>query len=133
MQQHSATLNLPTTSRMAHAKAHLLWVLDETLTPMGGRFLRSSVLKPLTDINEIKKRLDAVEYLSDDFELLEELRTSLRKIQDIERLSSRVNAKSANARDLIAIKISIVHLPKIKKSLTSSKNIYSAVQFRGYI
>jgi DNA mismatch repair protein MutS len=102
----------------------LLWVIDETLTPMGGRFLRSSILKPLTDIAEIKKRLDAVEYLSDDFELIEELRTSLRKIQDIERLSSRVNAKSANARDLIAIKTSVSHLPKIKKSLISSKNSF---------
>ena len=102
----------------------LLWILDETLTPMGGRFLRSSILKPLIDITEIKRRLDAVEYLSDDFELLEELRTSLRKIQDIERLSSRVISKSANARDIVAIKISIVHLPKIKKSLSSSRNAY---------
>jgi len=49
----------------------LLWVLDETLTPMGGRFLRSSVLKPLIDIQEIRKRLDAIEYLLEDFELLE--------------------------------------------------------------
>jgi len=117
-------LELTHNLRDGSTEGTLLWVLDETLTPMGGRFLRSSVLKPLTDINEIKKRLDAVEYLSDYFELLEELRSSLRKIQDIERLSSRVNSKSANARDLIAIKSSIVHLPKIKKSLTSSKNYF---------
>jgi DNA mismatch repair protein MutS len=102
----------------------LLWVLDETLTAMGGRFLRSSILKPLVDITEIKKRLNAVEYLVDDYELLEELRTSLRKIQDIERLSAKVSAGSASARDLIAIKNSIVHLPNIKKSLSSSKNPY---------
>ncbi len=102
----------------------LLWALDETLTPMGGRFLRSSILKPLIEINEIKKRLDAVEYLLDDFELLEELRTSLRKVQDLERLSSRVNSKTANARDLIAIRNSVLALPKMKKSLSSSKNSY---------
>jgi DNA mismatch repair protein MutS len=102
----------------------LLWVLDETLTAMGGRFLRSSILKPLVDITEIKKRLNAVEYLVDDYELLEELRTSLRKIQDIERLSAKVSAGSASARDLIAIKNSIVHLPNIKNSLSSSKNPY---------
>jgi DNA mismatch repair protein MutS len=102
----------------------LLWVLDETLTPMGGRYLRASVLKPLIDIHEIKKRRDAVEYLVEDYELLEELRTSLRKIQDLERLSAKVLSKSANARDLIAIKNSISYMPKIKKSLSSSKDPY---------
>src|SRR4030066_445631 len=102
----------------------LLWVLDETLTPMGGRFLRASILKPLIDREEIKKRQDAVEYLIEDYELLEELRTSLRKIQDIERLSSRVVFRSANARDLIGIKHSLTNLPKIRKSLSVSKNLH---------
>ncbi|MEW6067010.1 MAG: DNA mismatch repair protein MutS [Nitrospirota bacterium] len=102
----------------------LLWVLDETLTPMGGRFLRSSILKPLIDINEIRKRHDAVEYLVENYELLEVLRTSLRKIQDIERLSAKISSRTANARDIIAIKNSITYLPKIKKSLKSSKNFY---------
>lgn len=102
----------------------LLWVLDETLTPMGGRFLRASITKPLIDMHEIKRRLDAVEYLFEDFELLESLRTNLRKIQDIERLSARIISKNANARDLIAIKNSIANFPKIKKSLISAKNPY---------
>jgi DNA mismatch repair protein MutS len=102
----------------------LLWVLDETLTPMGGRLLRSSILKPLINIHEIRKRLDAVEHLFDDYELLEDLRTSLRNIQDIERLSAKIDARNANARDLIAIKTSILYLPRIKKSLSSSKNSY---------
>lgn len=102
----------------------LLWVLDETLTPMGGRFLRTSILKPLIDIEEINRRLNAVDYLLEDFELLEELRTSLRNIQDIERFSSKIDAKNANARDLIAIKNSISYLPRIKKSLSSAKNSF---------
>ncbi|NWF51533.1 MAG: DNA mismatch repair protein MutS, partial [Nitrospirae bacterium] len=102
----------------------LLWVLDETLTPMGGRFLRSSVLKPLIDIQEIRKRLDAIEYLLEDFELLEIIRNSLRKIQDMERLSYRVSTKTANARDLIGIKNSVTYLPKLKKALYSTKNMF---------
>ena len=102
----------------------LLWVLDETLTAMGGRLLRASILKPLIDIGEIKRRLDAVEHLLNDYELLEGLRTPLRKIQDIERLSLRVNAKTANARDLTAVKTSVANFPKIKKSLDSSRNPY---------
>jgi DNA mismatch repair protein MutS len=91
---------------------------------MGGRFLRTSLLKPLIDKEEIKKRQDAVEYLIEDYELLEELRTSLRKIQDLERLSSKVAFRSANARDIIGIKHSLTNLPKIRKSLSVSKNLH---------
>lgn len=102
----------------------LLRVLDETITPMGGRLLRSAISKPLVDISEITKRQDSIEYLIADYELLEELRTRLRKIQDLERLSSRITSGSANARDLIAVKNSLTVLPKLKKSLISSKNMY---------
>jgi DNA mismatch repair protein MutS len=102
----------------------LLWVLDETLTPMGARYLRSAILKPLIDVQDIHLRQNAIEYLVDDYELLEELRTSLRKIQDLERLSARVHAKNAHARDLIAIKNSASNLPKIKRSLRHSHDAY---------
>ena len=102
----------------------LLWVLDETLTPMGGRLLRSSIIKPFIDAAEIRKRHDAVEYLMDDYELLEGIRTPLRRIQDLERLSLRVNTKNANARDLIAIKTSLSNIPKIKRPLNASKNLF---------
>ncbi len=115
-------LELTHNLRDGSLESTLLWVLDETLTPMGGRFLRSSILKPLIDVQEIRRRQEAVEYLADDFEMLESLRTSLRRIQDIERLASRVNSKTANARDLIAIKNSLVHFPKIKKVLGVSKD-----------
>lgn len=105
-------------------KETLIWVLDETLTPMGGRFLRASLYRPLTDISEIKRRHEAVEYLIEDFELLEELRTLLRKVQDIERLSSRVLSGTANARDLIVIKNSLSNLPGIKGALSASRQQY---------
>ncbi len=99
----------------------LLRVLDETLTPMGGRFLRTALLRPLTDIPAIKTRLDAVEYLTEDFELLEDLRTLLRKVQDLERLASRVSTGTASARDLIAIRNSLSVLPMLRKALASSR------------
>lgn len=100
----------------------LLWVLDETLTPMGGRLMRTSLLRPLTEINEITRRLDAVDSLTSDFELLEELRTSLRKVQDIERLLTRVVSGTANARDLVALKLSVENLPKMRKSLSRAQD-----------
>ncbi|MEK7864185.1 MAG: DNA mismatch repair protein MutS, partial [Nitrospirota bacterium] len=102
----------------------LLWAIDETLTPMGGRYLRGLILRPFIDISEIRKRQNAVEYLVEDYELIETLRNNLRKLQDIERLSNRIGAKSANPRDLTATKNSITHLPSIKKALISSKDVY---------
>ncbi|MCL4491129.1 MAG: DNA mismatch repair protein MutS [Nitrospirae bacterium] len=102
----------------------LLWVLDETLTPMGGRFLRNAITKPLLSSSEIIKRQGAVETIVEDYELLEELRTVLRKIQDMDRLTSRVIAKSAGPRDVIALRNSIEHLPQIKKHLGASAHAY---------
>ena len=102
----------------------LLWALDETLTPMGGRYLRGLILRPFIDINEIHKRQNSVEHLVGDYEMIETLRNNFRKVQDIERLANRVATKSANPRDLIAIKNSISHLPSIKKALSASQESY---------
>jgi DNA mismatch repair protein MutS len=102
----------------------LLWALDETLTPMGGRLLRNALLRPLTDSAQIRVRHDALDRLIEDFELLETLRTGLRKIQDLERLASRVSSGKANGRDLIAIRNSLAELPALKRALASSREPY---------
>jgi DNA mismatch repair protein MutS len=100
----------------------LLWVLDETLTAMGGRHLRNVLAKPLISPDEIRRRQDAVQCIIDDFELMEELRTTLRKIQDIERITARVISRSASPRDLIALKNSIDVLPKVKHLCSAADN-----------
>lgn len=99
----------------------LLWAIDETLTPMGGRLLRGLILRPFVDIKEIHKRQDAIAYLFDDYEIIERLRSNLRRIQDIERLSNKIAVKNANPKDLIAVKNSISCLPQLKKVLLSSQ------------
>lgn len=104
----------------------LLSVIDETLTPMGGRYLRNAVLRPLIHIAEIRNRLGAVESLIEDYEMLEKLRNNLRKVQDLERLALRVGTKTAGPRDLIAVRTSIVHLPAIKGALITSQDPYLA-------
>lgn len=106
------------------AEGSLLSVLDETLTPMGGRYLRNAILMPLIDIDEITNRLGAVECLVDDYELIETLRNNLRRVQDIERLASKAGAGTATPRDLIALKGSLSCLPAIKKALAASQNQY---------
>ncbi len=106
------------------AEGTLLSVLDETLTPMGGRFLRGAILRPLVDAHEIGMRLRTVESLNEDYELVETLRGNLRKVQDLERLASKVSSRSANPRDVIAIRNSLLVLPSFKKALLSSEDDY---------
>jgi len=99
----------------------LLEVIDKTLTPMGGRYLRGAIINPLIDLNLINERLEAVENLVKDFILQENLKKYLKKIQDIERLATKVLQGSANARDLVAIKNSISLFPDIKASLDRAR------------
>lgn len=108
------------------AEGALISILDETLTPMGGRFLRNAMIMPLIQADEINKRLAAVERLVADYELIEALRSSFRKIQDIERLASKADAGTANPRDLVALKNSMAYLPAVKSSLASSGEPYLA-------
>ncbi len=106
------------------AEGSLLWVLDETQTPMGGRMMRNALSRPLVSVPDILKRQSAVAVIIDDYELMEELRTTLRKIQDIERLTSRIVSKTASPRDVVALRQSILHLPKVRKLLTASRDTY---------
>lgn len=95
----------------------LLWIIDETLTPMGGRLLRNWLLNPMLDVEKIRQRQDAVAALCDDSILLPKIEMILKDIGDIERLSSRIDSGSANARDLIALKNSLKALPELKNLL----------------
>jgi DNA mismatch repair protein MutS len=104
------------------SEGSLLWALDETVTPMGGRFLRDSILRPLVNLEEIRGRHGAVKYIVEDYELIERLRRNLRNVQDIERLAQKIARASANARDLVAVKNSVSVLPAIQGVLSPSLN-----------
>ncbi len=107
-------------------KGTLLWVLDQTQTPMGARFLRSALTKPLISSVEINKRLKSVNSLIEDYDILEELRSTFRHLQDVERLTSKTLAGTAMPRDLLGLKASVSMIPKIKKALVQSSNSYIA-------
>ena len=111
-------LELTASIRDGSSKGTLLEVLDETVTPMGGRKLRQCILQPLLKPAEINARLHAVGELKDRIGLQEELREALNKMYDIERLISRVSLGSANARDLLALKDSLRLIPTVKEQLT---------------
>ena len=95
----------------------LFRALDATLTPMGKRLLRSWMLRPSIDMNEINRRLDAVEAGVKEFVAREELRRALEGVLDIERLLSRVTLETANPRDVLALCASLNRIPRIKIAL----------------
>lgn len=99
----------------------LLQVLDKTVTPMGGRLLRRWLLQPLLDLDSIQKRLDAVEALYKDSLLRAELRDHLRRVADVERLTSRVSAGTCSPRDLANLRSSLEVIPSLLKALRTVK------------
>jgi DNA mismatch repair protein MutS len=102
----------------------LIEVLDKTVTAMGSRLLKKWLQRPLLDINEIESRLDAVEELKEKAFLRQSIREILKDIYDLDRIVSRINFKSANARDLVALKNSIASISKLKKFTFNSRKLY---------
>ena len=104
-------------------KGSLFWVLDETVTAMGSRRLKQWLSYPLMDLVEIERRLESVSELKEKKTERNRVKGSLNGIQDIERLTSRIFLGHANARDLVALKNSLQHLPDLKillQAFTSS-------------
>src|SRR5437762_5399972 len=95
----------------------LLAVLDRTITPMGARKCRAWILQPLRNLTELECRQQMIADLLQEPDLLASLRASLKVIRDIERAISRLSQASGNARDLIALKISLEQIPKLKSEL----------------
>ena len=92
--------------------------IDATVTPMGKRLLRSWMLRPSIEINDIQLRLDAVEAQVKDLIAREELRRALDGILDLERLLSRVTLETANPRDVLALAASLHKLPALRSALS---------------
>ncbi len=122
-------LELLSTLRDSDKEGSLISVLDETLTSMGGRLLRKWLTRPLLSLVEIEKRLNAVEELHGNNELLGNLREIFKGIMDIERIISRLSLGTGNARDLIALRNTINEIPLIKSTLNDSSTELLSVEF----
>ena len=116
-------LELTENLRSGEKRGSLLWVLDKTKTPMGGRLLRTWVERPLLSPVQIRRRLGAVEELVGDNVLRSELICCLREIGDMQRLVSRAVYGSANGRDLHALALCCAQLPQLTALL---QNVHSA-------
>jgi DNA mismatch repair protein MutS len=103
-------------ARGAHDTS-LLAVLDRTATPMGARKLRSWILQPLRDLNELNRRQQMIADLLHESDLLGSLRNALKSIRDVERAAGRLAQVSGNARDLVTLKNSLHEIPALKGEL----------------
>ena len=98
-------------------RGSLLWVLDETMTAMGGRLLRQWISNPLLDAGGIDERLDAVGELKGKAVVRGDIRRALKDINDIERLIGRIATSSARSRDLGALRDSSRYIKGVKTAL----------------
>ena len=121
-------LELTESIRLKSKKGTLLWLMDETKTPMGARRLKQWIDRPLIHKDNIEQRLDIVESFIDHFIERDTLRGYLNQVYDIERLVGRVSYGNVNARDLIQLKHSISEIPNIK-SLLEQMNSVTTTQF----
>jgi DNA mismatch repair protein MutS len=95
----------------------LLHVIDRTVTALGGRRLRKWLDQPLLNIDDITWRHDAVTGFVGDSLLRGDVRDTLRGIADIERLTARICSGAANARDMLALKISLEKMVDLRRDL----------------
>lgn len=123
-------LELTETLRKGEVKGSLLYVLDHAVTPMGKRLLRQWVSQPLLNIEEINSRLACVSVFKSKGLLRAELTNELKKLHDLERLTSRIITGIALPRDLIAMQDSLAILPELSKLLSKfdSPDIESRVK-----
>ncbi len=91
--------------------------LNTTLTPMGGRMLRKWIVLPLKSKEEIDKRIDSVEVLTNEEEVLELLQDGLERIGDLERLAGKVATRRVNPRELNQLRKSLSEIDPIRERI----------------
>ncbi|MGN6105766.1 MAG: DNA mismatch repair protein MutS [Kofleriaceae bacterium] len=105
----------------------LLEVIDDTVTPPGGRLLRRWLLYPLVDIAQIRRRQDAVAWLVERPSLCEAIRRALSRIADLERLAGKATLGVATPRDLGRLRDALVQLPDLIALVRSGADAFAPV------
>ena len=122
--QTRRNLEITQTVRDGSFHGSLLWALDRTCTAMGGRALRRWLLEPLLNIKGIVARQNTIEQLIENPSLRQDIRQLLRSIYDLERISGRVGAGTANARDLLSLAESLVKLKELAELASQGDSPY---------
>ena len=107
-------LELTETIRSGEKKGSLLWVLDKTVTAMGGRMLRRWLEAPLLEKKAIEARQDMVEELYRHPGALKDLKGVLGKVYDLERICGKISFGTCNPKDMLSLKQSVSALPLLQ-------------------
>ena len=119
----SSTLEL--TNSNAGKDNTLFYILNQISTPMGARFLKNTITRPLRNTAHINTRLDIVEYFVNNPSFLSTVNGLLSNIFDIERITSRLISGRATPKDLIWLKLSIKNIPELDAMLQSVSDIFA--------
>ncbi|MFH0882537.1 MAG: DNA mismatch repair protein MutS [bacterium] len=106
----------------ADVSTTLIAHLDRTVTPFGRRMLRGRLIRPLLDVKEIDRRLDAVEEFFLSSSIRGGLRDRLRSLGDLERLTARLATGRGTPRDAAALRDTMQQLPGISRLLQDAKS-----------
>jgi DNA mismatch repair protein MutS len=120
---HITVRNLELVQAMGASGGHsLLDVIDETVTGMGARLLRAWLLRPSIRRGEVEARHGVVAELHASHMKRDRLRSLLKEVADVERLTGRLNLGSATPRDLVALRRSLDQIPPIREGLRNAQS-----------
>jgi DNA mismatch repair protein MutS len=103
----------------APRNASLYGALNKTATPMGARLLRQWLSQPLSRVEPICQRQEAVQTFIENTFDLDAFRQQLAKVRDLERTLGRLSSGSGNARDLAALRMALEQIPALKETLAT--------------
>lgn len=106
----------------------LIDILDQTVTPMGARLLRKWMVLPLKEKKTIEERLDTVEMLMADSDMLSEIIQTLKPVGDLERLVSKVAVRRISPRELVQLKKALLQITPIKSLLSVKLDEYPVLR-----
>ncbi|MDE5832761.1 MAG: DNA mismatch repair protein MutS, partial [Desulfovibrio sp.] len=112
-------------------KGTLREVIDETLTPMGGRLMEDMLRHPWRDIKRISQIQESAAWLMANDDIRESLRTILADLRDLERIITRIILNRGSFRDLLALRQSAEQLPRLKDLLTADDAMASGLRRAG--
>jgi len=101
----------------AARNSSLYGALNRTVTPMGARLLRQWLSQPLSAVNPIRRRQEALRTFVENGFGLDSFRQQLASVRDLERTIGRISTGSGNARDLVALRLGLEQIPALKQTL----------------
>lgn len=116
--------NLELIGSGAENENNLLKVLDNTVSPMGGRLIKRWIVLPLKDRLKINERLNLVEYFIKEVDLRNKLVHHIKQCGDVERLVSKIPMKKINPREVAQLAKGLQNIAAIKQLCTTAGNEY---------